>query len=247
MIKKEDIEKLKGQRFYSEKLKRFVVVDDEIDEIINRLNKAEETIIVVQKMNESLKNIENLISDSKTKHRLEKRKSHAFGKDIFLLGRNRDRKLVWLEAPKWDCGWYWGFGYIETYTNNNYPEKSKDIDSHSHFSGLIGSQEYYDSEKQCWRKSEYIHNVYDSPVFIETAFSSKEGWQLSELFRQFYLLKEMAEFCHKEKPGCHITESPVDHGNMKDWYEHINKVMIPKITDAILKILSLEEVKNETE
>ena len=55
----------------------------------------------------------------------------------------------------------------------------------------------------------------------------------------------IAKFCHKEKPGCHITESPVDHGNMKDWYEHINKVMIPKITDAILKILSLEEVKDE--
>lgn len=245
MIKKEDIEKLKGQRFYSEKLKRFIVADDEIDTIIKSLNKAEEPAVAVQKIYESLKEIEDLISDSKTKHRLEKRKSFAFWKDIFLLGRNRDMKFMWLEAPKWDCGWYWGFGYVETYTNNNNPERSKDIDSHSHFSGLIGDQEYYDSEKQCWRKGEYIHNVYDSPVFIETTFSSKEGWQLSELFKQFYLLAEMAEFCHKEKPGCHVTESPVDHGDMKDWYEHINKVMIPKITDAVLKILSPEEVKNE--
>jgi hypothetical protein len=172
------------------------------------------------------------------KHKLEKRKSRAFGKDIFLLGKNREGKLVWLEAPSWDCGWYWGFGYLSTYTNNAHPEKARDIHSFFHFDGLVGSQEYYDYEKGCYRKGDYVHNVYDSPQLIETAFSSAEGWQLSELFKQFYLLKEMAEFTYKERPGCHLTTSPVDHGNMKEWYDHINKVMIPKITAKILEILS---------
>ena len=59
-------------------------------------------------------------------------KSHAFGKDIYLLGQDEQGINYWLEAPKWDCIWYWGFGYIESFTNNKYPHLSKDISSHQH-------------------------------------------------------------------------------------------------------------------
>jgi hypothetical protein len=68
---------------------------------------------------------------------MNKRKSHAFNKDIYLLGKNRYGELVWLESPTWDCGWYWGFGYVETYTNNKRPDLARDISSHSHFDGLV--------------------------------------------------------------------------------------------------------------
>jgi hypothetical protein len=46
---------------------------------------------------------------------LSKRKSHAFGKDIYLIGKDKSGTNYWLESPSWDCDWYWGFGYIETY------------------------------------------------------------------------------------------------------------------------------------
>ena len=161
---------------------------------------------------------------------IEKRKSRAFGKDIYLIGQDNDGVNYWLEAPKWDCGWYWGFGYVETYTNNNNPSKARDINSHSHISSFVG----------CEINGNYIHNLYDTPELTNTTFDKNEGWQLSELFKQFYLLSEMAEFCHK-KPvaGCNVTTCPsVDHGDMTPLYDQINKVMVPKIYTEILRILA---------
>lgn len=178
------------------------------------------------------------------KNTLTKKVDTAFGKKIFLLGQDSEGINYWLEAPKWDCGWYWGFGYIETYTNNKYPSRAKDINSHQHFSGFVGQQETYDYEKKCFVKSEYIHNVYENKKFAKTTFSENEGWQLSELFKQFYLLREMAEYCNK-KPvaGCNITTVlTVDQGDLTEWGEKINKVMIPKITNEIIRILSPEKM-----
>lgn len=175
------------------------------------------------------------------KNLLKKKKDHAFGKDVYLLGEDSDGIKYWLEAPKWNCGWYWGFGYVETYTINNSPGDSKDIKSHQHIdSSFLGKQVKYDHEKGGFVLGEYVHNLYDA--FHKTVFSKDEGWELSELFRQFYLLSKMAEFSHKDKPGCHITTSPVDHGDLKDWYEKINKEMIPRITEKILSILEPNEV-----
>ena len=37
---------------------------------------------------------------------------------FYLLGRDEEGINYWLEEPSWDCGWYWGFGYVETYTTN---------------------------------------------------------------------------------------------------------------------------------
>ena len=148
---------------------------------------------------------------------LEKKKSHAFGKDVYLIG-SIDGKYRWLEAPKWDCGWYWGFGYVEEYTSHQYPNISKDIVSHQHMSSLL-------------------INGYEFSKFDGIVLNDKEKWQFAELFKQFYLLREMAEFSHKEKPSCNIAESLVDHGNLKSWNEEINTVMIPKITSKILELL----------
>ena len=171
---------------------------------------------------------------------IKKQMSHAFGKDIFLLGADTEGKYMWLEEPTWDCGWYWGFGYIEIYTNSKFPAKAKDIMSHSHFSGLVGKQEYYDHEKGYFRNGEYIHNIYDSPQLIVTTFTEKEGWDLSELFKEFYLLQSMAAYTSRTPAGCYMTTSPVeqDADTMISWNQYINKVMIPKVTEEIMRILS---------
>jgi len=164
------------------------------------------------------------------KTKIKKQKSQAFGKEIYLLGEDVAGTRYWLEAPSWDCGWYWGFGYVETYTNNRNPQKSRDIDSHQHIRGMFGKE----------IEGKYIYNIYNTPLLAHPAFSEKEGWELTELFTQFYLLREMADFSHREAPGCNVTKSPVNHGNLSELNEKINSEMIPRITDKIIEILSPE-------
>jgi hypothetical protein len=237
MLKAFELERLKDQRFYSEKVKGFVTIAGTRFTFNNRTIDLKKVSILDTETQDL---ISDILYESKTKYRLEKRTSRAFEKNIFLLGKDVEGKLMWLEEPKWDCGWYWGFGYIETYTNKLNPSKARNIESHSHFSGLVGYQEYYDHDKECFRKGEYIHNVYDSPRLIETCFSSAEGWQLSELFKQFYLLKDMAEYTHRSPASCNLTTSPVtqDPEKMAQWHKEINEVMIPLITAEILRILT---------
>ena len=169
---------------------------------------------------------------------IAKKKSFAFGKDVYLLGTNSDGIKYWLEAPKWDCGWYWGFGYVETYTNNSNPEKAKDIESHQHIdSSFMGVSEYYDTEKGCFRKGEYIHNIYDCPILASTTFSKETGWVLSELFKSFYNLKTTAEVL--AKGSSHITTNPcADIIKNEAEVKRINEVVIPAITAKILELLT---------
>lgn len=154
---------------------------------------------------------------------LNKQKSHAFGKDVYLLG-TIDGKMQWLEAPSWDCNWYWGFGYVEEYTSHQYPSKSRDIVSHTHIDSLIKNKKVpmHDFEK----------------CFEETTFNEKEKWELAELFKQFYLLKEMAEFTHRENPKSNIANTEVKHKPMPELHKEINEVMIPAITKRIIEILT---------
>lgn len=164
------------------------------------------------------------------KEQIKKRKSFAFGKNVYLLGEDSNGIKYWLEEPKWECDWYWGFGYVETYLNNDNPTKSKDISSHQHIkTSFLGKQ-----------GKDYIHNLFDSPLLHKITFSKKEGWILSELFEEFYLLQKMAEYCHaKPKPSCNISSSVVDNSmHIIGWYNTINKNMIPTITAKIIELLS---------
>ena len=67
---------------------------------------------------------------------LKKKTINKFGKH-YLLGVNKDGKHVYLEEPSWDCGWYWGFGYLHGYTNDKAPELSRDISFHTHFDSMF--------------------------------------------------------------------------------------------------------------
>lgn len=82
-----------------------------------------------------------------------------------------DGENVRLARPSWDCGWYWGFGYIQ---NRNL---------HTHFDS-------FDRENN--------RNMRDSikARFTEWTLNDKDTWTFCELMRSFYLLKETAEFYH---------------------------------------------------
>jgi hypothetical protein len=160
---------------------------------------------------------------------IAKQQSHAFGKDVYLLGRDTEGINYWLEAPKWDCGWYWGFGYIETYQNNRKPSSARDIDSHSHIkSSFLGKID---------QTKDYVHNLFDCPVFAATTFTESEGWTLAELFNTFYTLSESAEMFGRG--GSHTASNPCkDVLTNTEWTKHINEVMIPAVTAKIIEILS---------
>lgn len=154
-----------------------------------------------------------------------KSKSHAFNKDIYLLGIDEQGIKYWLESPTWDCGWYWGFGYIETYTNNRSPKSSRDISSHQHADKFLS--EYFTS----WNGSK--------PILKDSTFTNKEGWELSELFSQFYFLREAAEKFKNGKSNCANT-------TIKTWekpnlVKEINEKLIPEVTKRILEILTPTE------
>lgn len=155
---------------------------------------------------------------------MKKKKCHAFGKDIFFLGRDKKGIYYWLEDASWDCDWYWGLGYVETYTNNENPQDAKDINSHQHFDSLFfkGNKNGYDAYKE---------------FFTEITLNDKELWKLIELMRSLYTLKEMSEVCYIG--GSHYTENPCkDILKDEDIYNKINKIMIPEVMNKVRELLT---------
>lgn len=162
--------------------------------------------------------------------KMKKKTSHAFGKKIYLLGKDLDGTKYWLEAPDWK--WYWAFGYVETYTNNARPDLSCDVASHQHisssFMGKVGN-------------GEYIYNIFDAPLLKGgTTFTEDEGWELSELFSQFYTLKKSSDFFYSGKSNVASTVCTHDREECSRIYNYINNTLMPEIFKRIEEILSPE-------
>lgn len=138
---------------------------------------------------------------------MKKKQSHAFSKDVYLLGVNKYNEYTWLEAPSWDCGWYWGFGYVETYTNNKNPERAKDISSHTHIDSIFKLDK----------------NIYHSDFLIQKTFSESEGLELTKLFKEFYSVKRNAQNAHRASDNQLAKE--------------LNEIILPEIMDKIIQIL----------
>jgi len=158
---------------------------------------------------------------------MRKKITDAFGKKIYLLGRDQDGYNVYLEEPSWDCDWYWGFGYIETYTNKNRPELSKDVRSHRHWDTfIIGTKE----------DDRYICHLNENPYFNETVLTDDESWELAELMTSFYTLQKTAELFHR---GSSNVSSKIKISlKYKRRAKNINEKLLPKIFKRIDEILS---------
>lgn len=156
-----------------------------------------------------------------------KQKDHAFGKDVYLLGKDKDGIKYWLEQGTFDCGWYWGIGYIETYQQNWTPSKARDINSHQHFNGL-----FFNRNK----------NGYDAfkEFFTETTLTDKEIWQLVELMKTAYTMREYSDTLHRG--GAHYTTNPCqDIIKNEEEYKRINEIVIPAILAEVYELLSPKE------
>src|SRR5687767_15009990 len=84
-----------------------------------------------------------------------------FGDKSGAWGENSTRNRVYLEKHKWDCGWYWGFGYIG---NRAW---------HTHFDSLFLNGADTSVDK----------------LFIKSKFTQTEWWELRDMFIQAYALK----------------------------------------------------------
>ena len=158
---------------------------------------------------------------------MEKIKKHVFGKDIYLLGKDKDGTNYWLQEASWDCDWYWGFGYIETYTNNKNPERSKDIESHNHFNNLFLKKDIFDSFKN---------------FFEESTLNNDEIWKLLGYMKEFYVMKEYSELLkwgnHITSKAENITEQKNKIENINE-YNRINKILMSELFEKIYKLLTI--------
>lgn len=145
---------------------------------------------------------------------MKKQTTIAFKKKIYLLGADAEGTKYWLEAPSWDCDWYWGFGYVETYTNNDCPSRSRDINSHQHFDSLFLN----DSKV----------NAFDAfkEFFKETTLNEKEIHLLIDYMSSFYKLKDVAKTLG------------VGYSNMTETAKEINEKILPAIFKQIDILLS---------
>ena len=154
-----------------------------------------------------------------------KDKSFAFGKEVYLLGEDSSGVRYWLEEPSFDCGWYWGFGYIETYTNNKNPAKSRDMNSHQH--------------------ADNFYSEWCEKILTKTTFSSDEKWALCELFQNFYTLKNLAETQHQNGKEANYTSkrNGFDYTSLIKNGVDINKDCIPQVMAKIISILGGEDAE----
>ncbi len=144
---------------------------------------------------------------------IKKRKNRAFGKDIYLLGKFASGEYFWLEAATWDCNWYWGFGYVKSYTNNKNPELAKDVCWHQHVDGLINLK----------IGGNYCHRLAENPNVEECVLSKDEDYEFSSLLEQFYTLKKAAALFHQQD---------------KKLWKILNEQKLPLIFDKVYALLT---------
>jgi len=109
--------------------------------------------------------------------------------NLLMLGEN-----LWLEKHTWDCGWYWGFGYIG----------NKHL--HTHAETFI--------KKLLWKNAD--------EVFERTKFNNNDFWIFKDLLKQAYSLKGTAEI-YIHGGHCLEKEGVTDVIKSKEKAKTINK------------------------
>lgn len=148
---------------------------------------------------------------------MDKKVIKKFGEKQYLLGVDKEGNCVWLKDASFDCGWYWGIGYVETFNL-----KDKDIISCEHFDNLFLKENIYNGFLE---------------YFSDTTLSNSEIWRLLEIMKSLYTLREYSDMMHIG--GSHITKNPIrDILKDESYYKKINDKLIPALLYELEKILS---------
>ena len=152
---------------------------------------------------------------------LNKKVINKFGTH-YLLGEDENGLKYWLEEPTFNCGWYWGLGYIETFTNNRQPTRSVDIMSHEHFDSKFMMN--YGS----------IDGYLD--FFKKSVLDRHDTYRLFELMECAYTLSKMAGIC--ERGSAWVSKNDC-YDTLKDQnlYLEIIQKKLPAVISAICNLL----------
>lgn len=162
-----------------------------------------------------------------------KKKSFTWhGKTYYYIGQDENGQKMYLEKATWDCNWYWGIGYIESFTNNRNPELSRDISMHTHFDCLMEEQ----------AKNRFYHIDAFKTVFPVNPFTDSEIWKIIELMKSAYTARQYSDMLYTG--GSHITGNPAkDIIQNETEYKRINDIVIPGIMENLYKIMTETEGK----
>ena len=147
--------------------------------------------------------------------KLKKEIIEKFGKKYYLLGK-KDGKKYYLEDSYWNCDWYWGLGYVETFNR-----LKTDIESHQHFDNLFlaGQQ----------KENNWIRHI--NEFLDQSVLNDEESWELSDLFKSCYALKEAAAIF--TRGNSNYTTSKED----EKMAEKINYEIMPRLFKRIRELL----------
>lgn len=135
------------------------------------------------------------------------KKTTIFTDKVFI--GEADNEKEYLAAPSWDCGWYWGFGYLQ----------NRDI--HHHVDSLDSKKNLFDALQEYYGES--------------LALKEDKLWQFCELMGTFYALRKTAEVLGRG--GSHYTTNPIaDLIKNADEVKRINDVIMPALFDEVYKL-----------
>ena len=138
------------------------------------------------------------------------------GDKILLFKKDNNR--YYLRKPKFDCGWYWGLGYLATGRG-----------SHLHFDSYFENKPFYDES------------------FNDTPFTQKEKYIIVDYMNQLYRLRDMADMLclgNTNITGDATVLEQFKESNMTE-YNRINNVLIPTVWNALVDVLLDEEEDRE--
>ncbi len=153
-----------------------------------------------------------------------KHKITKWGDDYYYLGQDERGINYYLMAAKWDCGWYWGGGYVRSFTHNRAPEYSRDIATHNHFNTM-----FFGNPRKNGRDA-------FKEFFTSSPFTDREVWTICELLKSFYIAREYSDMIHRG--GAHYSNNPAsDTIKNAAEYDRINTKVIPAIVADLYAIL----------
>ena len=131
----------------------------------------------------------------------------------YYLGiRREDNEPVYLKKPSWDCDWYWGFGYLSSYS------------VFTHFDCVILKQPY--SSFSAFKD-----------YFVETPLSDDDIWVLCDYMLTYYTLKKSAEL-FRHGNSWQTSRATIDCIADKTLEDRINKEMLPALFKKIDELFS---------
>ena len=161
---------------------------------------------------------------------------------VFFGDRKADNVRIYLSKPSFDCGWYWGFGYLgnsrEHYHLHEYAEKDHHLKLEDGSFKLLTearNMSMYDALLEDYKLNPDILGPIDRLTSWKFNMYPRL-YTFCELALTAYALKEAAEVLGRG--GSHMTKNPcaVIIKNPEE-VKRINEIVLPTIFNQIAELI----------